>query len=90
MEKVLSSEHRFGLFISVSVRGCGPPPEITNGSIVDGSVEQYQHGDRKQYECNGELKLVGSKEIECIDGKWSPPPSCTGNLHSSYLLLRSL
>uniref|UniRef100_A0A8U7N4U1 Complement factor H n=1 Tax=Corvus moneduloides TaxID=1196302 RepID=A0A8U7N4U1_CORMO len=59
-----------------NVRGCGPPPEITNGSIVDGSVEQYQHGDRKQYECNGEFKLVGSKEIECVDGQWSPSPSC--------------
>ncbi|XP_014106249.1 PREDICTED: complement factor H [Pseudopodoces humilis] len=74
--------YHFGWFPSppvcqVSVRGCGPPPEITNGSIVDGSVEQYQHGDRKQYECNGEFKLVGSKEIECIDGQWSSPPSCT-------------
>ncbi|XP_014741355.1 PREDICTED: complement factor H [Sturnus vulgaris] len=73
--------YRFGWFPSppvcqASVRGCGPPPEITNGSIVDGFVEQYQHGDRKQYECDGELKLVGSKEIECIDGQWSSPPSC--------------
>ncbi|NXT71221.1 CFAH factor, partial [Chaetops frenatus] len=73
--------YHFGWFppppvCQVSVRGCGPPPEITNGSIVDGSVEQYQHGDRKQYECNGEFKLVGSKEIECVDGQWSPPPSC--------------
>ncbi|NXU39020.1 CFAH factor, partial [Drymodes brunneopygia] len=59
-----------------SVRGCGPPPEITHGSVVDGSVEEYQHGDRKQYECNDEFKLVGSKEIECVDGQWSPPPSC--------------
>ncbi|NXS35338.1 CFAH factor, partial [Pomatostomus ruficeps] len=56
--------------------GCGPPPEVTNGSVVGGSVEQYQHGDTKQYECNGELKLVGSKEIQCVAGQWSPPPSC--------------
>ncbi|NXP34715.1 CFAH factor, partial [Leiothrix lutea] len=73
--------YHFGWFPSppvcqVTVEGCGPPPEITNGSIVDGSVEQYQHGDRKQYECNSELKLVGSKEIECIAGQWSAPPSC--------------
>ncbi|KAM4773144.1 complement factor H [Cyanocitta cristata] len=73
--------YHFGWFpppplCKVNVRGCGPPPEITNGSIVDGSVEQYQHGDRKQYECNGEFKLVGSKEIECVDGRWSPSPSC--------------
>ncbi|XP_068262726.1 complement factor H-like [Nyctibius grandis] len=59
-----------------NTRGCGPPPEITNGSITGGSVEQYQHGDRKQYECNIEFKLVGSKEIECVDGQWSSPPSC--------------
>ncbi|NXG09896.1 CFAH factor, partial [Sakesphorus luctuosus] len=58
------------------VSGCGPPPEIANGSISGGSKEQYEHGDRKQYECNIEFKLVGSKEIECVDGEWSPPPSC--------------
>ncbi|XP_010176963.1 PREDICTED: complement factor H, partial [Mesitornis unicolor] len=71
----------FGWFPSAPVckanaRGCGPPPEITNGSIADGSMEQYQHGDIKQYECNIEFKLVGSKEIECVDGQWSSPPSC--------------
>ncbi|NWR28295.1 CFAH factor, partial [Tachuris rubrigastra] len=57
-------------------RGCGPPPEITNGSIAGGSEQQYQHGDRKEYECNNEFKLIGSKEIECVDGQWSSPPSC--------------
>ncbi|KAK2541560.1 Cfh [Columba livia] len=71
----------FGWFPSppackVNARGCGPPPEITNGSIADGSVERYRHGDRKQYECNVDFKLVGSKEIECVDGQWSSPPSC--------------
>ncbi|NXN27810.1 CFAH factor, partial [Nycticryphes semicollaris] len=60
----------------VNARDCGPPPEITNGIIADGSGEQYQHGDKKQYKCNIEFKLVGSKEIECVDGQWSSPPSC--------------
>ncbi|NWS19570.1 CFAH factor, partial [Pachyramphus minor] len=73
--------YSFGWFPSppvckVKARDCGPPPEITNGSIAGGSEEQYQHGHRKQYECNIEFKLVGSKEIECVDGEWSPPPSC--------------
>ncbi|NWT89093.1 CFAH factor, partial [Lanius ludovicianus] len=73
--------YHFGWFpppplCKVNVIACGPPPEIASGSIVGGTVEQYQHGDRKQYECNGEFKLVGSKEIECVDGQWSPPPSC--------------
>ncbi|NXE89404.1 CFAH factor, partial [Menura novaehollandiae] len=73
--------YHFGWFPSppvckVNVRGCGPPPAIANGSIVDGSEEQYQHGDIKQYECNIRFKLFGSKKIECVDGQWSPPPSC--------------
>ncbi|XP_027642316.1 complement factor H [Falco peregrinus] len=59
-----------------NTRGCGPPPEITNGSIAGGSVGQYRHGDRMQYECNTEFKLSGSKEIECVDGQWSSSPSC--------------
>ncbi|NXK25271.1 CFAH factor, partial [Arenaria interpres] len=72
----------FGWFPSVpeckvKARDCGPPPEITNGIIAGGSGEHYQHGDRKQYECNIKFKLVGSKEIECVDGQWSSPPSCT-------------
>ncbi|XP_009571686.1 PREDICTED: complement factor H-like, partial [Fulmarus glacialis] len=71
----------FGWFPSppvckVKARGCGPPPEITNGSIAGDSMERYRHGDRKQYECNIEFKLVGSKEVECVDGQWSSPPSC--------------
>uniref|UniRef100_A0A8C8AES6 Sushi domain-containing protein n=1 Tax=Otus sunia TaxID=257818 RepID=A0A8C8AES6_9STRI len=69
---------------------CEPPPEIANGSIAGGSVQQYRHGDRKQYECNTEFKLVGSQEIECIDGQWSSPPSCIGYLsntnHLKYII----
>ncbi|XP_010174745.1 complement factor H, partial [Antrostomus carolinensis] len=73
--------YHFGWFPSppvckVNARGCGPPPEITNGSIAGDPVEQYQHGDSVQYECNIEFKLVGSKEIECVDGQWSSSPSC--------------
>ncbi|NXV81998.1 CFAH factor, partial [Atlantisia rogersi] len=60
----------------VNIRDCGPPPEIANGSVTGGSVEQYQHGERKKYECNIEFKLVGSEEIECVDGEWTSPPSC--------------
>ncbi|NWH60294.1 CFAH factor, partial [Geococcyx californianus] len=55
---------------------CGPPPQITNGSIVGGSAKQYRHGDRKRFECNNAFKLVGSKEIECVDGQWTASPSC--------------
>ncbi|NXI66907.1 CFAH factor, partial [Anseranas semipalmata] len=60
----------------VNPRGCGPPPVINNGSIAGGSLEQYQHGNITEYECDNKFKLVGSKEIECVDGQWSSPPSC--------------
>uniref|UniRef100_A0A8C8A960 Sushi domain-containing protein n=1 Tax=Otus sunia TaxID=257818 RepID=A0A8C8A960_9STRI len=74
----------------MTARDCEPPPEIANGSIAGGSVQQYRHGDRKQYECNTEFKLVGSQEIECIDGQWSSPPSCIGYLsntnHLKYII----
>ncbi|XP_064003216.1 complement factor H isoform X3 [Pogoniulus pusillus] len=57
-------------------KDCGPPPEIANGTVTKDVVGRYQHGDRMQYECGIEFKLVGPKEIECIDGQWSSPPSC--------------
>ncbi|XP_021259830.1 complement factor H isoform X2 [Numida meleagris] len=71
----------FGWFPSpptckVDPRDCGPPPEIINGNITGGFLEQYQHGNTVKYECDIQYKLVGSKEIECLDGQWSSPPSC--------------
>lgn len=39
-----------------------------------------------EYECDTQFKLVGSKEIECLDGQWSPPPSCIGNLPSTMYI----
>ncbi|XP_064371832.1 complement factor H isoform X4 [Dromaius novaehollandiae] len=71
----------FGWFPSppickVDPRDCAPPAEITNGNIIGDIVEQYRHGDRTEYECNNKFKMIGSREIECIDGQWSSPPSC--------------
>uniref|UniRef100_A0A8C9FXF5 Sushi domain-containing protein n=1 Tax=Pavo cristatus TaxID=9049 RepID=A0A8C9FXF5_PAVCR len=68
---------------------CGPPPEITNGNVTGGFLERYQHGNRMEYECDTQFKLVGSKEIECLDGQWSSPPSCIGNLPTtiSFVLI---
>ncbi|NWX85764.1 CFAH factor, partial [Nothoprocta pentlandii] len=71
----------FGWFPSppickVDPRGCSPPPEIVNGSIIGGFEEPYRHGHRTEYECNDNFKMLGSKEIECVDGQWSSRPSC--------------
>lgn len=74
----------FGWFPSpptckVDPRDCGPPPEITNGNVIGGFLERYQHGNRMEYECDTPFTLVGSKEIECLDGQWSSLPSCIEN-----------
>uniref|UniRef100_A0A803YLP9 Complement factor H n=1 Tax=Meleagris gallopavo TaxID=9103 RepID=A0A803YLP9_MELGA len=71
----------FGWFPSpptckVNPRGCGPPPEVTNGNVTGSFLEWYPNGNRMEYECDTQFKLVGSKEIECLDGEWSSPPSC--------------
>uniref|UniRef100_A0A803YQT3 Complement factor H n=1 Tax=Meleagris gallopavo TaxID=9103 RepID=A0A803YQT3_MELGA len=73
----------FGWFPSpptckVNPRGCGPPPEVTNGNVTGSFLEWYPNGNRMEYECDTQFKLVGSKEIECLDGEWSSPPSCIG------------
>lgn len=86
---VLTVVYIFDLLISENPRGCGPPPEITNGNVTGSFLEWYPHGNRMEYECDTQFKLVGSKEIECLDGQWSPPPSCIGNLPSTmYIKLR--
>ncbi|NWJ07456.1 CFAH factor, partial [Crypturellus undulatus] len=74
----------FGWFPSppickVDPKGCSPPPEVVNGSIIGDLEEQYRHGDITEYECNDNFKMVGSKEIECVDGQWSSLPSCIEN-----------
>lgn len=77
---VPTAVYMFDLLISVDPRDCGPPPEITNGNVIGGFQERYQHGNRMEYECDTPFTLVGSKEIECLDGQWSSLPSCIGNL----------
>ncbi|KAM8805390.1 complement factor H [Eudromia elegans] len=74
----------FGWFPSppickVDPKGCSPPPEIVNGSLIGDLEERYHHGDRTEYECHDNFKMFGSKEIECVDGQWSSSPTCIGN-----------
>ncbi|KAM9130338.1 complement factor H-like [Pangshura tecta] len=58
-------------------KACGEPPSITNGNIVSEFLENYQHGDSVEYDCDHRFKIIGSRKIECIDGEWTSLPSCT-------------
>uniref|UniRef100_A0A8C8S308 Sushi domain-containing protein n=1 Tax=Pelusios castaneus TaxID=367368 RepID=A0A8C8S308_9SAUR len=58
------------------IKACGSPPNIMNGNIISELHEKYQHGDSVEYDCNLRFKMIGSKNIECIDGEWSSLPSC--------------
>ncbi|XP_067391171.1 complement factor H-like [Emydura macquarii macquarii] len=60
----------------VEIKACGPPSSIINGNIISELHEKYQHGDSVEYDCNLRFKMIGSKNIECIDGEWSSSPSC--------------
>ncbi|XP_014373981.1 complement factor H-like isoform X2 [Alligator sinensis] len=59
------------------LRFCEQPPAIHNGSIISECQQQYPHGSTMEYRCNHRFKMIGSSKIECIDGAWSPLPSCT-------------
>uniref|UniRef100_A0A7M4DV35 Sushi domain-containing protein n=1 Tax=Crocodylus porosus TaxID=8502 RepID=A0A7M4DV35_CROPO len=58
------------------VRSCEQPQAVVNATIISEVQELYEHGTIMEYQCNSRFKMIGSSKIECIDGKWSPPPSC--------------
>ncbi|KAJ6651481.1 hypothetical protein lerEdw1_020922, partial [Lerista edwardsae] len=61
----------------VQVTPCKPPPNITDGSIIDYVYDEYPHGEQVEYKCNIKFAMTGSKIVECIDGEWTSLPSCT-------------
>ncbi|XP_070604625.1 complement receptor type 1-like [Erythrolamprus reginae] len=53
-------------------------PTIKNGRIVAGVSSTYKYNQKVSFECIGDHKMVGSREIHCqVDGTWDPPtPIC--------------
>ncbi|XP_060545538.1 complement receptor type 1 [Pantherophis guttatus] len=53
-------------------------PQIKNGKIVAGVSSTYKYNQKVSFECIGDHKMVGSREIYCqVDGTWDPPtPVC--------------
>ena len=54
---------------------CGPPPEITNGTVIGGVFTSV--GSKASYFCDFGTNLVGNDTITCQDdGTWEDPPMC--------------
>ncbi|KAJ7332381.1 hypothetical protein JRQ81_014561, partial [Phrynocephalus forsythii] len=62
-----------------TVKPCVQPNSTIPHGSADGVLhEEYQHGEKVVYECNVGFAMTGSNTIECVDGKWTSLPSCTG------------
>ena len=63
---------------------CPKPPTPRNGTLHS-NYEKYTPGSTVTYQCDGDLNLVGSATITCMDhGQWEPqgPPTCQGNIRN--------
>ncbi|XP_058525670.1 coagulation factor XIII B chain [Ochotona princeps] len=61
---------------TANIEHCKPPPNITNGAVVDGLLTSYATGSSVEYRCNEYYLLRGPKISRCEQGRWSPPPVC--------------
>lgn len=68
--------------LSLNSETCANSGEPENGQR---NGNNFQHGRRVTYSCNGNRKLVGSPTAICNDGVWSSlRPSCLGKTNPSY------
>ncbi|NWS99820.1 F13B factor, partial [Mionectes macconnelli] len=56
---------------------CPPPPLPPHGHIT--TVRRtYHNRDKVHIQCQRSFEIRGSEEIQCEEGKWTPPPICVG------------
>ena len=67
---------KFIVCTTVLSAGCGPPPEIANGTRIGGFFTTV--GNTAFYFCNDfDATLLGNDTIACLaDGTWEDPPMC--------------
>uniref|UniRef100_A0A0B7AQJ8 Sushi domain-containing protein n=1 Tax=Arion vulgaris TaxID=1028688 RepID=A0A0B7AQJ8_9EUPU len=75
---------------------CPSPGILENGEILkmgtrgkfqfNDYIVRIKHGDRLEYKCRKDFKLVGPKGAACVNGKWSPSerPSCVKSRHPIF------
>ncbi|XP_070602457.1 complement factor H-related protein 2-like isoform X3 [Erythrolamprus reginae] len=58
--------------------GCGRPPAVDNGNIIDTLKETYLQSESVNYQCQNFYIMEGSSRVTCQNGRWSQTPSCRG------------
>ncbi|XP_070586711.1 complement factor H-related protein 1-like isoform X1 [Erythrolamprus reginae] len=58
--------------------GCGRPPAVDNGDIIDTLKETYLQSESVNYQCQNFYIMEGSSRVTCQNGRWSQTPSCRG------------
>ncbi|XP_058032295.1 complement factor H-like isoform X6 [Ahaetulla prasina] len=56
--------------------GCGPPPAVDNGDIVETLKKNYVESESVTYQCQNFYIMEGSARVTCQNGHWSRAPAC--------------
>ncbi|ETE59162.1 Complement factor H, partial [Ophiophagus hannah] len=56
--------------------GCGRPPAVDNGDIVDTPKATYAQSESVTYQCQNLYIMEGSARVTCQNGRWSQTPTC--------------
>uniref|UniRef100_A0A670ZKY7 Sushi domain-containing protein n=1 Tax=Pseudonaja textilis TaxID=8673 RepID=A0A670ZKY7_PSETE len=56
--------------------GCGRPPAVDNGDIVDTPKATYVQSESVTYQCQKFYIMEGSARVTCQNGRWSQTPTC--------------
>ncbi|KAM7050350.1 coagulation factor XIII B chain isoform 1-T1 [Molossus nigricans] len=59
-----------------NIETCNPPPNITNGAVIDQLSGRYAAGASVEYRCNEYYIMRGTQMSYCDYGHWTPPPVC--------------
>ncbi|XP_070602471.1 complement factor H-related protein 2-like isoform X2 [Erythrolamprus reginae] len=76
VRKCIDGYMDFPLCISDSEGGCGRPPAVDNGDIIDTLKETYLQSESVNYQCQNFYIMEGSSRVTCQDGRWSQTPTC--------------
>ncbi|XP_070602452.1 complement factor H isoform X2 [Erythrolamprus reginae] len=56
--------------------GCGRPPSVDNGDIVESPKATYLQSETVTYQCQNFYTMQGSRRVTCRNGRWSQTPTC--------------
>uniref|UniRef100_A0A4W3K5X3 Beta-2-glycoprotein 1 n=1 Tax=Callorhinchus milii TaxID=7868 RepID=A0A4W3K5X3_CALMI len=55
---------------------CDQPPRVPSGDFIEFWKTTYDHGETRTFECQDYYILEGPNVVQCIEGQWTPTPTC--------------